>query len=169
MRDVVMVVGMLAIGGVALPQEPFNERPADVTVTMSTSRAKYDGTYTLREVSRVCGEVPKELNFAGVAAFMVQLYPDGPNAVRGGVEDVTFDSKELVGGKTTSSTFRLSLNLKSAKIGSPPAYVLDTSRPNMTGTATLTTPAPGTHQLEVQGVNDRGETVHLKLTCRPRP
>ena len=37
----------------------------------------------------------------------------------------------------------------------------------MKGTATLTTPSKGTLQLKVDGVNDRGETVELTLTCGP--
>ena len=153
---------------VAAPQEPkypFNERPAEVKIVMSTSRGKYDGTYQLTEVARVCGEVPKELNFAGVASFIVQLYPDSGV---GEVQDVTFGSKELVGKVTTTSKFNLSVNLKSPKIGSPPAYVLDTEQPKMTGTAKLTTISPGTTQLKIDGVNDRGETIDLTLVCKPR-
>lgn len=146
-------------------QHPFNERPADVTVVMSTSRKKYDGTYRLSEVARVCGEVPKDLNFAGVPAFLVQLYPDSG---QGEVQDVTFSSNELVGGVTTSTRFHLSVVVKSPAIGAPPAYVLDTKQPKMTGAAKLTYPKPGTVQLKVDGVNDRGETVDLTLSCGPR-
>jgi hypothetical protein len=146
------------------PQYPFNQRPTDVTVIMSTSRGKYDGTYTSSDTSAVCGEVPKELNFAGVPAFSVQ-FPDGADLE---VHDVTFSSKVLVGGVTTTSEFFLSVSLKSPRIGQPAAYVLDTSQPKMTGTATLTTPAAGTTKLKINGVNDRGETVNLTLVCKPR-
>ena len=151
----------------ALPQaaqEPFNERPADVIVMMSTSRGRYDGTFTLSDVARVCGEVPKELNFAGVPTFIVQLYLDQG---KGQVQDVTFDSKELVGGVTSSTKFFLSVSLKAPGI-SPVAYVLDTAQPKMTGTATLSTPTKGTVKLTARGVNDRGETTDLTLTCAPR-
>ena len=63
------------ISSIVSAQEPFNERPATVRIVMSTSR-NYNGTYNLREVARVCGEVPAERNFAGVPAFGVQLYPE---------------------------------------------------------------------------------------------
>jgi hypothetical protein len=147
------------------PQYPFNQRPADVSVIMSTSRGKYDGTYSLSQVASICGEVPAELNFAGVPAFLVQFpYEIGDYQVT----DVTFDSKVLVGGVTTTTKFHLSVSLRSPRIGSPSAYVLDTLQPKMTGTATLTTPSAGTVKLKVDGVNDRGETVNLTMVCQPR-
>ncbi len=144
---------------------PFNERPATANVVMSTSSGKYDGSYSLSAVARVCGEVPAEMNFAGVPAFGVTLYPDSG---MGELTDVTFDSKQLVGGVTTSATFFLSVLVQSPAIGSPSAYVLDTSKPKMRGTAVLTYPEAGSLQLQVNGVNDMGETIELELTCLPR-
>jgi hypothetical protein len=148
------------------PQHPFNQRPADVTVIMSTSHKKYDGTYTLSQIASVCGEVPAELNFAGVPAFIIH-FPHELGEYQ--ITDVTFDSKVLVGGVTTTTKFFLSVSPRSPAIGSPSAYVLDTTQPKMTGTATLTTPSPGTTKLKVDGVNDRGETVNLTMVCKPRP
>jgi hypothetical protein len=145
-------------------QQPFNQRPADVTVVMSTSRGKYDGTYTTSQRAMVCGEVPANLNFAGVPAFIVQ-FPDGGDSE---VQDVTFDSKVLVGGVTTTTKFHLSVSVKSPRIGYPAAYVLDTLQPKMSGTATLSSPSPGSTKLKVAGVNDRGETIDLTMVCRPR-
>jgi hypothetical protein len=144
-------------------QLPFNERQATVRIVMSTSR-NYNGTYNLTEVARVCGEVPAERNFAGVSAFGVQLYPESG---AGEVMDVTFDSKELVGGVTSSSRFFLSVIVQSPAIGRPPAYVLDTAQARMRGSATLSTEARGTITLKVVGVNDRDETIDLTLTCMP--
>jgi hypothetical protein len=158
---------VLLAAGPQQPVYPFNERPADVTFVLSTtSRGRYDGTYHLAEVARICGEVPGELNFVGVPSFIVQLYPE--TAV-GEVQDVTFSSKELVGKVMSSTQFHLSVTVKSAKIGSPPAFVLDTLQPKMTGTATLTTPSAGTTQLKVTGIDDRGETFDMTLVCKPRP
>lgn len=157
------LLGVSLLTSSPVAAQSANERPASVVVVMSTSR-NYNGTYRLKEIARVCGELPKELNFAGVPLFHVQLYPDSGN---GEVTDVTFDSPALVGGVTTTGQFRLSVNVQSPTIGKPPAYVLDTSRPKMKGTATLTTPSKGTLQLKVDGVNDRAETVDLTLTCGP--
>ena len=165
-----MVANFLRLALVALivlpqGQEPFNMRPTDVTVVMSTSRGLYDGTYTSSQVSKICGVVPKELNFSGVPAFLVNFPDDAGN---GQVQDVTFDSKELVGNVTKTTRFYLSVSLQAPRIGSPYPYVLDTSQPKMTGSAIVATPSPGTTTLTVRGVNDRGETVDLTLTCKPR-
>ncbi len=160
--------GLLAGVAILGLQEPFNERPADVAVVMSTSRGTYDGTYTLRETARICGEVPADLNLSGERSFIVQLYPDGPTAVEGGVEDVTFGSKELVGGVKTTGKFMLNVTVTSPTIGRPPMYVLDTAQPKMSGTASLSEPAQGSVRLKVNGVNDRGQTVSLTLDCKPR-
>jgi len=158
--------GSSAVAQVA--QEPFNDVPANVSVLISQSQV-HNGNFGLTGVARVCGEVPKELNFSGVPAFIVQFFPDTPPA-RGPGEatDVTFDSKELVGGITSTSKFFLSLTVQSTAIGSPYALVLDTSQPKMSGNAKLTLPGPGTLQLRVDGTNDRGETVLMTLTCGPK-
>jgi hypothetical protein len=145
--------------------QPFNERPAEAGIVMSTSNGKYDGSYESSLLARVCGEVPGELNFAGVPAFLVQYYPDDG---QGPITDITFDSKELVGGITQSSVFFLSVIVQSPTIGRPAAYVLNTAQPGMQGTATLAFPEPGTLELKVDGVNDRGETVRLSLRCLPK-
>src|SRR5262245_53910845 len=60
-------------GGVA--QAPYNVVPANVVVHVPKSDM-HAGTFSLREVARVCGEVPADHNFAGVPSFIVQLYPD---------------------------------------------------------------------------------------------
>lgn len=165
MRSIgVVVIAATALASSAVAAQSFNERPASVVVVMSNSRT-YAGTYRLTEVARVCGEVPREMNFAGVPSFIVQLYPDSGS---GEVTDVTFGSPALVGGVTTTGQFNLSVNVESPKIGKPAACVLDTSRPKMKGTATLTTPAKGAVTLAVVGVNDLGETIDVKLTCGPR-
>lgn len=157
----------LAIPGLSdaqLEDAPFNERPAEASVVIENS-SRYAGTFALSTLARVCGELPAELNFAGVPAFTVQFYPeDGQGQVR----DITFSSRELVGGVTTSSTFFLSAIVYSPAIGSPPAYVLDTSRPNNVGTATLGSPEPGLDELTVEGVNETGERIQLSLRCWPR-
>ncbi len=158
-------LGLLLL--VASPQAqeyPFNQRPTDVTVIMSTSRGKYDGTYTASQTSTTCGEVPKELNFAGVAVFTVQ-FPDGGESE---IRDLTFNSKALVGGVVQTDKFYVSVSLASPRIGQPAAYVLNTEQPEMIGTATLATPSAGSTRLKISGVNDRGETIDLTVVCKPR-
>lgn len=147
-----------------LEEAPFNERPAEASVVIENS-SRYQGAFTLSTLARVCGEVPAELNFAGVPAFTVHFYPESG---QGEIRDITFDSKELVGGVTTSSIFFLSAGVHSPSIGTPPAYVLDTSRPGVSGVAELTSPQPGTDELTIEGVNEMGEGIRLSLTCSPR-
>lgn len=161
---VVVSLSVLAFGPSSQQKHPFNERPAEAVAVMS---GRYAGTYRLTDIARFCGEVPGELNAAGVTAFVVLFYPD-PGPGKGGIDDVTFDSKELIGKVTSSTKFFLSLNLTSPKIGSPPAYVLNTSQPGSSGTATVTTPSPGTIELKVKGTESLYGSVDLTVTCKPR-
>ena len=162
----IWIISLLIAAPAVLSQDrPFNRRPADVNILMSTSRGKYDGRYTFSQIAQVCGEVPADFNFAGVPAFIVQFPDDAGN---GQVTDVTFASAKLVGGVMTTTSFHLGVTVTSPKIGSPNGYVLDTAQPKMTGTATLSTPSPGTSQLRVVGINDLGESIDLTLICHPR-
>ena len=160
----------MLVGTLQAQDRPFNERPADVTIMLSASRGKYDGTYRLNEVARVCGEVPADHNFAGVPSFIVQMYPDGnpTNPANAEVMDVTFGSKKLVGNVTTTNEFHLGVSPKGPKIGQPPAYVLDTTRSYARGTATLTTPTPGTVVLKITGHVDIDGDIDFTLTCKPK-
>jgi hypothetical protein len=164
-----MLIGALAAvlpvpAAAQLDEAPFNALPADARVVISESTL-YPGAFVLSTTARVCGEVPAELNFGGVPAFIVHFYPDDG---QGEIRDISFDSKELVGGVTTSSVFFLSVGVQSPAIGSPQAYVLDTSRPKMSGTAALEFPAPRELVLTIKGENDMGEDIDLVLHCGPK-
>lgn len=149
-------------------QHPSDERPADVRIEISNSRKRYDGTFALTGVARVCGVLPAELNFSGVPAFVVQFYPD-PATGKEAVGDVTFGSTELVGNVTTSQKFDLSVTVQSAAIGRPPAFVLNTKgTAKVRGTATLLPAKPGVTVLKVEGADEMGATISLTLTCLPR-
>lgn len=137
------------------------QSPTDVSIVMSTSHGKYDGAYTLSEISRICGELAPEENMTGEAVFQLN-FPERGNS---GINDVTFSSKTLVKGVAETTEFYLSVNVQSATIGHPSAYVLDTRNSDNTGQAVLTLGA-GTLQLKVSGVNDRGETINLTASCQ---
>jgi hypothetical protein len=145
-------------------QDPNAQRPTDVTVVIGNSRMSA-GTYRTSAPSRVCGELPAEMNFSGKASFVVEF----PDAVNVEVTNVTFASNALVGKTTTSGSFRLSVGVKRADGGQPPQYVLNTDPPSprATGTATRTT-AAGTDTLKVTGTNEVGETIELTVVCKPR-
>ena len=143
---------------------PYNERLAEASVIITESH-RYEGSFGLTTIARVCGELPGELNFSGLPSFVVQFYPeDGQGPIR----DITFGSTELVGGVTTTSNFFLTTVVYAPSIGSPPAYVLDPSKPNVSGTAELSYPEPGTEELTVNGVNEMGEVIRMTLKCGPR-
>jgi hypothetical protein len=146
-------------------QTAMAQRPTDVTVVIANSRV-YAGTFHTIAPSRVCGELPAELNFAGVASFVVE-FPDADNTE---ITNVTFGSTSLVGGTTTTGSFRLDVGVKAKDGGRPPNYVLNTDPPNpgVTGTATRTSSA-GTDTLKVTGRNEMGETIEMTLVCKPRP
>ena len=158
------VIGAPALSMAQVEDAPFNERPADANVVIENS-PRYEGAFGLSTLARVCGEVPAELNFSGIPSFIVQFYPeDGQGAVR----DITFSSNELVGGVELATGFMLSVIVYSPKIGSPPAYVLDTSRSGVSGTARLSSSEEGALKLDIEGVNEAGEQIRLLLTCWPR-
>lgn len=159
-----MALGIPTLSVAQHEDAPFNERPADASVVIENS-SRYEGVFALSTLARVCGEVPAELNFAGVPAFIVHFYPENG---QGQVRDITFDSKELVGGVTVASAFFLSVSVWSSAIGNPPAYVLDTSKSGVSGAAKLTSSDQGALELHVDGTNEMGERIRLSLKCWPR-
>jgi hypothetical protein len=56
------------------------------------------------------------------------------------ITDLRFSSKTLVGSVRQTGTFLVSITVKAANGGAPPAYVVDTERPapRNSGTASLT-------------------------------
>jgi hypothetical protein len=147
----------------ASAEQAVNSRPTEVMVTIVNSPKLRDGTFSEKGTSSVCGELPKEMNFAGVPVFVVQ-FPDGAGSQ---ITNVTFDSKTLVGGVTSTTAFVLNVTVQSPTIGRPPAYALDTSRPKSGGKAVISMPFPGTLHLEVEGLNEANERIVMRLTCSP--
>ena len=100
-----------------------------------------------------------------LAVFVVEFPYDGTGNEP--INSISFGSKELVGGVTKSTVFRMNVNVLTAKGGKPPAYVLNTDPPSPknVGTATLTRKGNET-TLRVVGQNDMGETIDLTVTCR---
>ena len=147
------------------PQDANAQRPTEVTLVMGNSRL-YAGTYHTTAPSRVCGELPPELNFSGKRSFVVE-FPDADNVE---ITNVTFASNTLVAGTTTTKSFRLDVGVKAKNGGRPPNDLLNTDPPNpkVTGTATRTV-AAGTDTLKVVGTNEMGETIDMTLVCKPRP
>ena len=160
-----VIFATILAAAASLPQEmSFHQRPTDVALVLANSRGQYDGRYQLSDVSRVCGELSPE--HSGSDRVYKVAFPDwAPDA---DISDVSFSSKTLVSGVTSTNTFYLSINVRTSKGTRPPAYVLDTTRPNNFGKAELSVKG-GTDTIKVTGTNDRGQTVDLTVVCKPKP
>jgi hypothetical protein len=143
---------------------PINDRPATAKAQIANSRKRYDGAFALTGRASICGVMPKDV--IGEDTFIVEFGTDVAPA-NGSIVSIAFGSKRLVGGVTTSGVFRLSVSVKLANGGGPPAYVLNTdgSIPKSTGSASVTQKGSIT-TLKVTGQNDMGETIDLEVTCR---
>lgn len=148
----------------AQPQSIY-QRETVAQALIAGSHGRYDGSYALTAKSSICGEIPKEASLTGTAVFVVEFPYDGTGNEP--INSISFGSKDLVGGVTKSTVFRMNVNVLTAKGGRPPAYVLNTDPPSPrnVGTATLTRKGNET-TLRVVGQNDMGETIDLTVTCR---
>lgn len=141
------------------------QRETAAQAVIAGSRNRYDGSFALTAKSSICGEIPKEASPTGTAVFVIEFPYDGTG--NGPINSIAFGSKELVGGVTRSTVFRLNVTVVTVTGGKPPAYVLNTDPPSAknVGTATLTRKGTET-TLRVNGQNDMGETIDLTVTCR---
>jgi hypothetical protein len=133
---------------------------------MGNSPKLYNGTYTTSQVSRMCGETDPAQSFTGQRIFLVEYpldYSAGTDIV-----DVRFSSRSLVGTVRQTSTFFVSVTVKAAIGGQPPAYVVDTERPapGNSGSASLVIKG-GVASLTVRAVDQLGQTLDLTVVCHP--
>ena len=161
----VIVAALLAAGAVsAAAQSPsINGRNTTSRAQITGSPKLRDGSFTASGVSGVCGVIPKEASLTGEAAFVIEFPNDTPT---GTITSVSFGSKELVGGVTKSTRFRLSVAVLTAKGGRPPSYVLNTDSPNAkTSGIAILSEAKGITTLRVTGQEVMGETSDLIVVC----
>jgi hypothetical protein len=155
----------LLVAGVVLPaQTPsINGRSTTARAVIAGSPKLRDGNFSASGVSGVCGVVPKEMSFTGEASFVIEFPNDAPT---GSITSIAFGSKELVGGVTRSTVFRLSVGVVTANGGRPPHYVLntDSAASKATGTAVLSEDK-GITTLRVTGREVMGETIDLTVVC----
>jgi hypothetical protein len=93
-----------------------------------------------------------------------------PSEVTATITDVRFSSAALVGGARQTDKFHVSVTVSPSQMGgSPPAYVVDTTRmgAKVSGKATLQVNG-GTSQLNVSAVNELGEMLQLTVVCKPK-
>ena len=160
----VVLAACLVAGGVSAAQTPsIYGRKTTARAQITGSPKLRDGAFTASGVSGICGVIPKESSMTGEATFVIEFPNDVPT---GTVTSVAFGSKELVGGVTKSTRFRLSVGVLTANGGRPPAYVLNTDAPNakVSGIAILSE-AKGVTTLNVTGAEVMGETITLSVIC----
>jgi hypothetical protein len=160
----VIVTAFLAAGAVSSAQSPsINGRTTTVKAQITGSPKLRDGSFNASGVSGVCGVIPKEASPTGEAIFVIEFPNDAPT---GTVTSIAFGSKQLVGGVTRSTVFRLSVAVLTAKGGRPPSYVLniDSAGAKASGTAILSE-AKGVTTLRVTGQEVMGETIDLTVVC----
>ena len=146
-------------------QASLLQRPTSVAATMGNSPKLYNGAYTSSGVARMCGETDPQQSFTGQRAFLVE-FPLDYNG--GSVVDVRFNSTTLVGPVRETGGFFVSVTVKAANGGQPPAYVVDTERPapGSSGKASLEVKG-GVASLRVQGSDALGQTLDLTIVCQP--
>lgn len=137
------------------------DRPAVVDLTLAGNR-DYNGSYHASGLARVCGN-PLLAMMGKEHGFVFEFPTEGDHEI----VDVAFGAEELAAG-TTTSTYRISVGVKAKAGGRPPSFVVRPPEFGERGTATRTE-ENGTTRLVVEGVNDRGWTLRMKVECGPRP
>ena len=162
---VLFVIGLLAITTLSATaaQLSINNRRATAKALIAGSPKLRDGSFNASGVAGVCGVIPKEASITGEANFVLEFPSDDQS---GTITSIAFGSKELVGGSTKSTVFRLSVGVVTANGGRPPLYVLntDSNNPKNAGTAILTE-VKGVTTLRVTGQEVMGETIDLTVVC----
>ena len=155
---------LVACSWQSVQAQSVNDRKTTAKATITGSPKLYDGSYASAGTSSVCGELPKEMNFSGLASFVIEFPSNGTGNEP--IRSISFGSNKLVGGVTTASVFRLDVGVTTADGGKPSGYVLNTDdgKPKNTGIATLTKKG-ATTTLNVKGTNDMGETIDLTVVC----
>jgi hypothetical protein len=157
-----IVIGLAGAAPLAR-QQNISNRPTDANALIAGSKGLYDGTFKSPGTSSVCGEIPKMASLTGEDTFVIE-FSGGEKP--GEVTSITFGSKDLVRGATTSSLFSLNITVVTSNGGRPYAYKLhtDEKKPGESGTATLVQKGKAT-TLTVRGQNDMKETITLIVTC----
>lgn len=165
-----IVAALLGAAGVlwvatndASAQQSLMQRPTDVRATLDNSPKLYNGAYTSSGVARMCGETDPLQSFTGQRIFVAEFPLDYNN---GSIFDLRFSSKTLVGSVRETGSFFVSITVKAANGGRPPAYVVDTERPapKNSGSASLIV-KNGVATLHVTASDALAQTLDLTVTC----
>lgn len=163
--SVVLTSAPAALGGQAVDSTLL--RPTTVVVSILGDVQGYDGVYRATGISRICGKL--DLMMPHRANSFVVEFPDmEPNL---DVSSLSFNADTLAAGSTTSSYY-LSVIVRTPTGGRPPAYVVRASQPQYgePGSAQRLKVA-GRDSLRLEGVATKGTKVKVAATvvCQPIP
>lgn len=141
-------------------------RRTDVIVNIGNDNPAYDGVYRSTGTSGICGKLDLMMPHR-VNSFHV-TFPDEPNLA---VASVEFDADTLPAGATTTS-FYLSVGIRTPSGGTPPAYVVrakEEPKYGEPGSATRIKVA-SRDTLRVRGIATKGTKVNVTMTliCHPK-
>ena len=160
----ILMIALTATTMHAQAKQPYNDRRASARATIAGSHGTYDGTFTASNVASVCGEVPADRNFSGLASFIIE-YPRDPRDADQ-IQSISFGSTKLVGKTTSTTQFLLNIAVLAKNGGRPYAYVLNTpDNPRVTGAASLLRNKDKSVTLNIRGKNEAGETILMSVTC----
>jgi hypothetical protein len=162
----VIIATIVAQSAVAAQVDSTTLRRTDVIVSIGNDIPAYNGVYRSTGTSGACGKLdfmmPHRAN-----AFHV-TFPDEPNLA---VASVEFDADTLPAGATTTS-FYLSVGIRTPSGGTPPAYVVrarEEPKYGEPGTAVRIKVA-SRDTLRVRGTATSGTKVAVSMTliCHPK-
>ena len=162
----VIIATVVARSTVAAQVDSTTVRRTEVIVTIGNDNPTNDGVYRSTGTSGVCGKL--DLMMPHRANSFHVTFPDEPNLA---VASVEFDADTLPPGVTTNS-FYLSVGIRTATGGAPPAYVVrakEEPKYGEPGTAVRIKVA-SRDTLRVRGTATKGTKVNVTMTliCHPK-
>lgn len=161
-----IVATIVAQSTVAAQVDSTTLRRTDVIVNIGNDNPAYDGVYRSTGTSGICGKL--DMMMPHRANSFHVTFPDEPNLA---VASVEFDADTLPPGATTTS-FYLSVGIRTASGGTPPSYVVrakEEPKYGEPGTATRIKVA-SRDTLRVRGTATKGTKVSVSMTliCHPK-
>ena len=161
-----LIIALIISRSVAAQVDSTTVRRTDVIVNIANDNQQYNGTYKSTGTSGICGKL--DLMMAHRANSFHVTFPDEPNLA---VASVEFDADTLQPGATTTS-FYLSVGIRTPSGGTPPAYVVrakEEPKYGEPGTATRVKVA-SRDTLRVRGTATKGTKVDVSMTliCHPK-
>jgi hypothetical protein len=168
MKNILMAIFFaLGFSTLAIAQQAsVSNRPTEVKVVLSGDKSEtWKGAFSGHAVARYCGQT--DPMYFGTKHFGLE-YPLDPPTVDDGIDDIRFESNELVDGVKTTTKFHVSVTVHSPDIGSPHAYVVDSESDQKTGSGDASLTVKGnelTVSVRAAQPEPIGAKLELVFTC----